>query len=81
MTDATPATRARLPLHWKMAIGFGVGLIVGLIVHATGQGDAGWVQDVTKYVTKRGQDAFWEVLGPTATHPAGPLFNGRAPQG
>ena len=51
MTDATPATRARLPLHWKMAIGFGVGLIVGLIVHATGQGDAGWVQDVTKYVT------------------------------
>ena len=41
MTDATPATRARLPLHWKMAIGFGVGLIVGLIVHATGQGDAG----------------------------------------
>ena len=51
MTDATPATRASLPLHWKMAIGFGVGLIVGLIVHATGQGDAGWVQDVTKYVT------------------------------
>ena len=51
MSDATPATRARLPLHWKMAIGFGVGLIVGLIVHATGQGDAGWVQDVTRYVT------------------------------
>ena len=51
MTDATPATRASLPLHWKMAIGFGVGLIVGLIVHATSQGDAGWVQDVTKYVT------------------------------
>ena len=50
MTDATPATRARLPLHWKMAIGFGVGLIVGLIVNATGPGDAGWVQDVTKYV-------------------------------
>ena len=34
MTDATPATRAKLPLHWKMAIGFGVGLLVGLIVHA-----------------------------------------------
>ncbi|HJS33957.1 MAG TPA: cation:dicarboxylase symporter family transporter, partial [Pseudoxanthomonas sp.] len=51
MTDASPATRAKLPLHWKMAIGFGVGLVIGLIVHASGQGDAGWVQDVTKYVT------------------------------
>ena len=51
MTDATPATRTKLPLHWKMAIGFGIGLLVGLIVHATGQGDAAWVGQVTKYVT------------------------------
>ncbi len=51
MTDATPATRTKLPLHWKMAIGFGIGLLVGLIVHATGQGDAAWVDQVTKYVT------------------------------
>ena len=62
MTDATPATRARLPLHWKMAIGFGVGLIVGLIVHATGQGDAGWVQDVTKYVTTPFSNIFLNLI-------------------
>jgi len=44
-------TRGKLPLHWKMAIGFGLGLLLGLVVHATGGGDAEWVKAVTTYVT------------------------------
>ncbi|WP_422504943.1 dicarboxylate/amino acid:cation symporter [Stenotrophomonas sp. GZD-301] len=33
MTEAAK-TRQKLPLHWKMGIGFGIGLVLGLIVHA-----------------------------------------------
>ncbi|HBS63721.1 MAG TPA: dicarboxylate/amino acid:cation symporter [Stenotrophomonas sp.] len=33
MTEAAK-TRQTLPLHWKMGIGFGIGLVLGLIVHA-----------------------------------------------
>jgi DAACS family dicarboxylate/amino acid:cation (Na+ or H+) symporter len=55
MTDATPATRAKLPLHWKMAIGFGVGLLVGLIVHATGQGDAAGIGSSTALFCESGR--------------------------
>ncbi|RZA29178.1 MAG: cation:dicarboxylase symporter family transporter, partial [Lysobacteraceae bacterium] len=49
----TPASgkKAKLPLHWKMAIGFGLGLLLGLVVHATGGADAEWVKQVTTYVT------------------------------
>ncbi len=49
-------TRARskggLPLHWKMAIGFFAGLALGLVVNATGGADAGWVQNLTTWVTQ-----------------------------
>jgi DAACS family dicarboxylate/amino acid:cation (Na+ or H+) symporter len=34
-----------------MAIGFGLGLLLGLIVHATGSGESGWVTMLTTYVT------------------------------
>lgn len=50
MTEAKNL-KSKLPLHWKMAIGFGVGLLFGLIVHITGNADAGWVQGLTAYVT------------------------------
>ncbi|MEO6517697.1 MAG: dicarboxylate/amino acid:cation symporter [Pseudoxanthomonas sp.] len=43
--------RNGLPLHWKMAIGFGLGLLLGLVIHATGSGDADWVKALTTYVT------------------------------
>lgn len=39
------------------------------------------VKYVTKYCTKAGQDETWEILGPTAAPPGGPLFDGRAAQG
>ena len=37
-TPATGATRPKLPLHWKMAIGFLAGLVLGLLVYASGLG-------------------------------------------
>jgi DAACS family dicarboxylate/amino acid:cation (Na+ or H+) symporter len=55
MTEPHRAGTSKLPLHWKMAIGFGIGLLAGLIVYATGQGDAGWVQELTKYTTAAGK--------------------------
>jgi DAACS family dicarboxylate/amino acid:cation (Na+ or H+) symporter len=51
--DQTPATRReRLPLHWKMAIGFFAGLLLGLVAHYTGGADAAWVQHLTTWVTQ-----------------------------
>ena len=51
MSQTPVSGRKKLPLHWKMAIGFGLGLLLGLVVHATGGGDAEWVKWVTTYVT------------------------------
>ncbi len=50
MSDALPA-RTRLPLHWKMAIGFVLGLVLGLAVYLTVGAEAPWVVWVTNYVT------------------------------
>ena len=51
MRDAPASSKKKLPLHWKMAIGFGLGLLLGLIVHATGSGESGWVTMLTTHVT------------------------------
>ncbi|WP_312239114.1 cation:dicarboxylase symporter family transporter, partial [Stenotrophomonas sp.] len=40
MTEAAK-TRQKMPLHWKMGIGFALGLTLGLIVHAAGPGVPG----------------------------------------
>ncbi|MBD9536465.1 dicarboxylate/amino acid:cation symporter [Stenotrophomonas sp. STM01] len=45
-----PATAGKLPFHWKIGIGFGVGLLLGLIVHLVSPG-AEWVHWVTMYLT------------------------------
>lgn len=42
----------RLPLHWKMAIGFLAGLVLGLIAHAMGGADLPWVKWLTDYITQ-----------------------------
>ena len=39
-----------MKLHWKMGIGFAIGLLLGLVVHAVA-GDAAWVDTVTTWVT------------------------------
>jgi DAACS family dicarboxylate/amino acid:cation (Na+ or H+) symporter len=49
-TSARP--KGGMPLHWKMAIGFFAGLVLGLVVHTTGGADAGWVQGLTTWVTQ-----------------------------
>ena len=51
--DNTPAAkRDRMPLHWKMAIGFFAGLLFGLVAYYTGGPDAEWVQGLTEWVTQ-----------------------------
>ena len=44
--------KKRLPLHWKMAIGFLAGLVLGLIAHAMGGADLPWVKWLTAYITQ-----------------------------
>ncbi|MEN5208410.1 dicarboxylate/amino acid:cation symporter [Stenotrophomonas terrae] len=43
-------TTAKMPFHWKIGIGFGVGLLLGLVVHLVSP-DAAWVHTVTTYLT------------------------------
>jgi DAACS family dicarboxylate/amino acid:cation (Na+ or H+) symporter len=61
MTEAKNP-KSKLPLHWKMAIGFGVGLLFGLIVHVTGNAEAGWVQSFTTYVTTPFSKTFLNLI-------------------
>src|SRR5690606_8591847 len=44
--------RGRMPLHWKMAIGFVAGLLLGLVAHYAGGAEAGWVDGLTTWVTQ-----------------------------
>ena len=41
---------AGMPLHWKMGIGFALGLLLGLLAHAFAA-DAAWVEQVTRWLT------------------------------
>lgn len=52
---------AGMPLHWKMAIGFVLGLVLGLLVHASA-GEAGWVQLVTHYLTQPVSSLFLNLI-------------------
>ena len=54
--------RARMPLHWKMAIGFAAGLLLGLIAHYTAGADAPWVQWLTTYVTQPAGTLFLRLI-------------------
>lgn len=52
MSQPTPPAKSRMPLHWKIAIGFIAGLVAGLAVYYTVGTDAGWVHGVTTYATR-----------------------------
>ncbi|MEO6366199.1 MAG: dicarboxylate/amino acid:cation symporter [Luteimonas sp.] len=51
--SAQPApAKPRMLLHWKIAIGFFAGLLLGMLVHYGIGADAEWVQLLTRYVTQ-----------------------------
>ena len=64
MTPVTPARPARrkLPLHWKMAIGFGAGLLLGIIAHYGAGADAPWVKWLTTWVTQPAATLFLRLI-------------------
>ena len=62
MTPDPNDTKPRMPLHWKMAIGFVAGLVLGLIVHSTVGADAPWVQWITSNVTTPAGTLFLRLI-------------------
>ena len=60
--DSTPSTPPKgMALHFKVLIGFVLGTVLGLSVHALAL-DAGWVQVVIDYVTKPFGQIFLNLL-------------------
>ena len=51
MSEATTGRR-KLPLHWKMAIGFVAGLLLGLVAYYSAGAEAPWVQWLTTWITQ-----------------------------
>ncbi|QNP39779.1 dicarboxylate/amino acid:cation symporter [Lysobacter solisilvae (ex Woo and Kim 2020)] len=63
MTDAASTTpRKQLPLHWKMLVGFLVGLALGLVVHYAVGADVAWVKAITTYVTQPAATIFLRLI-------------------
>ncbi|MBJ6981450.1 dicarboxylate/amino acid:cation symporter [Luteimonas sp. MC1572] len=62
MTESTAPARQRMPLHWKIAIGFVAGLAIGLAAHYGSGADAGWVQAFTRYVTQPFSTLFLSLI-------------------
>jgi len=60
MTNAA-TTSAGMPFHWKIGIGFGIGLLFGLIVHMASPG-ADWVHLVTIYLTNPVSGLFLNLI-------------------
>src|SRR5688500_1599180 len=52
----------RLPLHWKIAIGFVAGLALGLLVYYGVGTEAPWVQTLTRYVTQPFSTLFLSLI-------------------
>ena len=52
MTEPNATSTQRLPLHWKIGIGFVAGLVLGLFVHYGAGPDAAWVRGLTQYLTQ-----------------------------
>jgi len=58
----TTSRKPRLPLHWKIGIGFAAGLASGLAVYYSVGGDAGWVTGLTHYVTQPFSTLFLSLI-------------------
>ncbi|RMH93282.1 dicarboxylate/amino acid:cation symporter [Lysobacter pythonis] len=60
---STPVkSKSRLPLHWKIAIGFVAGLLLGLLVHYGAGPHAAWVAGLTRYVTQPFSTLFLSLI-------------------
>ncbi len=63
MSEPTPrAARPRMPLHWKIGIGFVAGLLAGMLVHYTVGGDWPWVQKLVEYATTPFSQLFLSLI-------------------
>jgi DAACS family dicarboxylate/amino acid:cation (Na+ or H+) symporter len=58
----TKIAQRRLPLHWKIAIGFVAGLALGLLVYYGVGTEAPWVQTLTRYVTQPFSTLFLSLI-------------------
>ena len=58
----TKTAQRRLPLHWKIAIGFVAGLALGLLVYYGVGTEAPWVQALTRYVTQPFSTLFLSLI-------------------
>ena len=54
--------KRKMPLHWKMAIGFGAGLLLGMVAYYVSGADAEWVQWLTTYVTQPAGQLFLRLI-------------------
>ncbi len=62
MTPPASTGRRRWPMHWKMALGFLVGVLAGLAVNLAGAADAGWATGLRDYLTTPFSTTFLNLI-------------------
>ena len=62
MSEPRPAATTAMPLHWKIAIGFFAGLVLGMFVHYGIGQDTAWVEALTRYVTTPFSQLFLSLI-------------------
>src|SRR3546814_2392494 len=78
MTEPTTPAKVAMPLHWKIGIGFFLGLVLGLVVYYTGLHE--WTPvDLTSAACVAGEPAWYcrpvvDVIVHGITRPFGQLF-------
>ena len=60
--STTASPRTPMPMHWKIGIGFAIGLVMGLVVYQAGLNDATWVQRFMEYVTQPFSSIFLRLI-------------------
>src|SRR5688500_5428432 len=61
MNEAKAGSK-KLPLHWKMAIGFVAGLLLGLVAYYSSGAEAPWVQWLTTWITQPAATLFLRLI-------------------
>lgn len=60
--STTASPRSPMPMHWKIGIGFAIGLVMGLVVYQAGLQDAMWVKRFMEYVTQPFSSIFLRLI-------------------